>query len=62
MRIFKTFKFTWWQAGLLKISTISFGIILGLYFRDFFANFVPVLWVLAIISGAYIAYIYFKQK
>ena len=61
MKLFHTFKCAWWQASLFKLSTVSFGIVLGVYFRDVFANFVPVLWILVIVPGAYIAYIYLKH-
>ncbi len=62
MKLLKSVKFTWWQVGVLKLSTISFGIILGLYFRDVLLGYVNFLWILVIIPGVYIGYVWLKQK
>jgi hypothetical protein len=62
MKIFKSFKLTWWQASLFKLSTISFGVIIGLFFGDFFVSLIPLLLVLVIVPGIYIVYIFLKQK
>jgi hypothetical protein len=62
MKFTKNIKFTWWQVGIFKLSTISFGALAGLYFRDTLIGYVNILWILMIISGLYIGYIWFKQK
>jgi hypothetical protein len=62
MNVFKTFKLLWWQTGLFKLCLLSIGILFGLYFRDFFLNLIPALLILAVASGVYIAYIWYKQK
>ncbi len=58
---YKSVKLNWWQAGLFKASTISFGIILGIYFRDLLMAYLPLFWVLFPICGIYIAYIWIKE-
>ncbi|OGH24050.1 MAG: hypothetical protein A2698_00805 [Candidatus Levybacteria bacterium RIFCSPHIGHO2_01_FULL_42_15] len=59
--LFKTFKLTWWQASLFKLSAVSFGVIISPYFQDLFRGIEPFLWILLIVSGLYIAYIWLKQ-
>ncbi len=59
--LFKTFKLTWRQASLFKLSAVSFGVIIGLYFQDLFRGIEPLLWILLILSGLYITYVWLKQ-
>lgn len=54
-------KLTWWQVGFFKLSTIAFGILLGLYFPAFFAEIIWLVWAACIGAGLYIAYIYFNN-
>lgn len=48
--------------GWLKISLISFGIILGSYFSNFFLNNIIFIWIIFIISYALIMYKTFIKK
>jgi hypothetical protein len=50
MKIFKTWTFKWWEVALLKLSLISFGIILALYFYDYFIDLMWLWWTVFIIS------------
>ena len=45
---FLTQRFAWapWQFGVLKISMISFGVLLGTYFHDFWLPWQAALWAL----------------
>lgn len=61
MNIFKGIKLNWWQLGMLKASLISFGIIIGLNWASFFLDLLPLLWIIFIITAAYILYLWFKQ-
>lgn len=61
MNIFKTYSFAWWQMGILKLSTISFGIIVGAYWHEFFSANLLLVALIALISGIYIATIAFKK-
>ena len=62
MNIFKTFKLTWWQASIFKISVISLGIAIGAYGADFFTEYIADFLGISIIAGIYILYIWWKQK
>jgi len=63
MTVFKDYKFTWWQVGLLKLCMISIGIIIGLYFANFFTGLVPLLWLTFFAPAIYLGYIsVIKQK
>ena len=62
MNIFKDYKLNWWQVGLFKLSLLSLGIIIGVYFTDSFLGLVPLLWILFLVPGIYLLYVWFKQK
>lgn len=51
MKIFKTRSFSWWEMGLLKLSLISLGIILGLQFWLYLEDLM-ILWIAAFIAPA----------
>ncbi|WKZ26104.1 MAG: hypothetical protein QY322_02215 [bacterium] len=57
----KDLKLTWWQAGLFKLATISFGIILAVNYYDFFVSNMSLVWATFLILGFYIIYIYFNK-
>lgn len=46
----KKVQWTTWQFSVLKLSMISFGIILGSYFVDFWQPLLPAVWVVFIIT------------
>jgi len=35
---FKTYTVTWWQVGLLKVSLIALGILIGSTWHEFFGR------------------------
>ena len=61
MNIFSNSTFTWWQIGLFKLSVLTFGIAIGAYWQDVFLPYFTTLLVVAVVSGLYVAYVYFKQ-
>jgi len=61
MNIFSNSTFTWWQIGLFKLSVLTFGIAIGAYWQDVFLPYLTPLLVVAVVSGLYVAYVYFKQ-
>jgi hypothetical protein len=61
MSIFKSLALRWWQTSLFKISAISFGIILGVYFHDFFLQWIVLVTVACVVFGIYIASIWWEQ-
>ena len=53
MQIFKTWTFKWWEIGLIKLCLISFGIIVGLYFRDYLLGLMWLWWTFFVITAFY---------
>ncbi len=53
MEIFKTWIFKWWEVTLLKLSLISFGIILALYFYNYLISLMWLWWLLFVIPALY---------
>jgi hypothetical protein len=49
-------KYTIMDYGFLKITLISFGILLGTYFSKFFSSYTILLWIIFIVSYIYIIY------
>lgn len=60
--LMKGFKLKYWQVSLFKLSCISFGLLLAIYFGDFFAQLTTLLWVTTVVPGVYLAYVWFNQK
>lgn len=61
MNIFKNYTFTWWQAGIFKISVICVGVAIGANWPDIFAPYTAMLIAGAVVLGIYIAIISFKK-
>jgi hypothetical protein len=61
MNIFKSFTLKWWQVVLFKLSLISFGIILGVYFQAFFLQWIVFVTILFVLAGLYITTVWWKQ-
>lgn len=51
-----TKKYTVLDYGLLKITLISLGILIGTYFSNFSSNHTSLLWIIFIISYIWIIY------
>lgn len=49
-------KYTIIDFACLKITLVSFGIILGAYFTDFFLNYTSFLWIVFILSFLWVMY------
>ena len=61
MNLFKTFTLKWWQTGLFKWGMLALGIAIGAYWRNFFGGYLLTLIVVAAVSLAYVAYVWWKQ-
>ncbi|MFZ0711515.1 MAG: hypothetical protein WAM53_15870 [Terrimicrobiaceae bacterium] len=57
----KSYTLTWWQGGLFKLSTLSFGLALAATWPRLFAPWRPVLWVISALSGGYITWVWWRQ-
>ncbi len=45
-----------WDFGILKVSLVSVGILLGAYFSDFFLSKILLVWILYLATFALILY------
>jgi hypothetical protein len=61
MNIFKTFKLKWWQAGVFKLAMLAIGIAIGTYWHDVFGAYLLILITVAVVSLAYITYVWWRQ-
>lgn len=62
MDIFRNYTFTWWQVGILKLALLSLGVAIGSYFANTLLPYFPVLIILALMLGIYIAFVSFRQR
>jgi Na+/H+ antiporter NhaB len=61
MRIFKSVTFTWWQEGLLKITAVSLGIVIGVTWRNLFEHLIIPLIVIFVVAGIYLLSVWLKE-
>jgi len=60
-RAFKTVTLKWWQAALMKVSLISFGIIIGIAWSDYLFNSINIFFILFLVPAIYLVYVWWKQ-
>ncbi len=53
MKTFKARTFTWLETALVKVCFLSVGILLGLYFYDYFVSLIMLWWFLFIFTATY---------
>ena len=61
MNIFKTFTLKWWQAVVFKWGMLALGIAIGTYWHDVFGGYLFILIIVAVVSLAYVTYVWGKQ-
>jgi len=61
MKLFKSYKFSWQQIGVIKLALLSIGAIIGAFLADFVKDFVILFAVVAVISSLYLVAIALKQ-
>ena len=61
MKFFKSFTFAWWQLGLLKLSLVSLGVIVGSTWPGVFLGWRDLLVVLFVVPAFYVSYVWLKQ-
>jgi hypothetical protein len=59
--LFKPFTFVWWQVGLLKLSLLSLGVVVGLTWPGVFVGWREVLLILFVAPAFYVTYVWFSQ-
>jgi len=62
MNPFQDYKFKWWEVAILKFALLLFGIAIGSYWSEVFADWLVFIFVAAFILGIYSSYAAFKQK
>ena len=53
--------FTWWQVGLLKLSLLSLGVVVGATWPGAFAGWRALLMALFVVPAFYVSYVWLKQ-
>lgn len=61
MNIFRTYTFTWWQIGILKLALLCFGAAIGAYWNEWFGANLTALLVVGVVAAAYTGYVALKQ-
>lgn len=59
--LFTSYRFTWWQVAIFKVSTISVGLVLGAFFHEYVQPYLLPLIILAIATGVYTCYVAVRQ-
>lgn len=62
MSLFRNYTMRWWQVGLLKTYTFVVGIIAGVYFTDFFTEWLDILFTVFAILALYFIYLMIYRK
>jgi len=59
---FLTRKIPWatWQFGLLKVAMLCLGILLGVYFTEFWKPRLPLIWVVAVVTTIWVSVIWLQ--
>jgi hypothetical protein len=61
VKIFRSYTFTWWQLGLLKISLLALGLAVGSTWPGLFAGWRGLLLVLFVAPAFYVSYVWIEQ-
>ncbi len=59
MNPFKSYTLKWWQVGLLKVSMLALGLVVGATWPEAFATWTVLLWILFAILAAYLIFVGF---
>jgi hypothetical protein len=51
----------WWQGAVFKWGVLAAGIVIGVYWQQFFARYLLLLIIIAVVSLAYVTYVWWKQ-
>jgi hypothetical protein len=62
MNIFRSWTFTWWEVGVLKVCLISLGILLAQYFGAYVLDLTKLWWVLFLGPALYFIIRFFSES
>jgi len=62
MKFFKTIKWPPFDIQVLKLSSSSFGIVIGAYFSEFFLQYLWLFFGIGLLAGLKVSYFYFRQE
>ena len=61
MKFFRPITLKFWQVGIFKLSMVSIGIIIGVYFADFLKSWLPLLSAIFVLTAVYLLSVWYKQ-
>jgi len=61
MKIFRNYTYSWWNMGILKLTLLSIGILVGVHWYGFFLKNLFLFQALAGVLAIYIISITFKK-
>jgi hypothetical protein len=61
MNLFKTYSFTWWQVGVLKLALLSIGVLIGARWPEFWNGLTTTVIGVAVVATAYSIYNALRQ-
>jgi hypothetical protein len=61
MNFFKSYIFTWWQVGILKLALIATGVWIGAYWSEVWRGLLVPVAIIAILASLYSMYITLRQ-
>jgi hypothetical protein len=60
MGSFRTYTVTWWQVGLVKVSLIALGILIGSAWHEFFGRWIAIVWTVFLLTAASRVYAWWR--
>jgi hypothetical protein len=61
LNLFKSFRLTWWQAGLFKLGMLALGISIGATWHGTFQASIPALLAFAALSLGWVTFTWLRQ-
>jgi hypothetical protein len=61
MNLFRSYTFSWWQMGIIKLTLLAIGVSIGVQWESFFEMYHVFIWSIAIVGSLYGIYISLRQ-